>query len=354
MKKRRRVNKKRDWNLIKRIALVVLFLTVISAISCGAVIFIRGLNEKIVESQLNDEGWLAQHIKITKNSNLGKNIYSVNRPADVKIFDMVYQEVLQEKVDILLENNYSFSNPLMIYNLYGTNTLGLNIYFKTEDECELSYTIHVDNKEIPDFSKTLDNDSFNNLTKNHQYQLIGFVPGLKNKVTLELKDKDGKVIDTKKFTLDLTGVSVNAEEKLEVKDGDSEEELANGLYAMLGNDSDQQDYLALYDNDGILRMETEIRGYRSHRILFRNNKMYYSVSQSKIAEVNHLGQVTEIYNTGHYYLHHDYTFDDDGNLIVLANNRKKATEEDCIIKIDLDTKAVTEVIDFEEMFKSYV
>lgn len=354
MKKRRRVNKKRDWNLIKRIALVVLFLTVISAISCGAVIFIRGLNEKIVESQLNDEGWLAQHIKITKNSNLGKNIYSVNRPADVKIFDMVYQEVLQEKVDILLENNYSFSNPLMIYNLYGTNTLGLNIYFKTEDECELSYTIHVDNKEIPDFSKTLDNDSFNNLTKNHQYQLIGFVPGLKNKVTLELKDKDGKVIDTKKFTLDLTEVSVNAEEKLEVKDGDSEEELANGLYAMLGNDSDQQDYLALYDNDGILRMETEIRGYRSHRILFRNNKMYYSVSQSKIAEVNHLGQVTEIYNTGHYYLHHDYTFDDDGNLIVLANNRKKATEEDCIIKIDLDTKAVTEVIDFEEMFKSYV
>lgn len=354
MKKKKRVNKKRDWNLIKRVALVVLFLVIISVVSCGVVIFIRGLNEKIVESQLNDEAWLAQHIKITKNNNLGKNIYSVSRPIDVKVFDMVYQEVLQEKIDVLLEESYSFSNPLMIYNLYGTNTLGLNIYFKTEEESKLSYTIHVDDKEIPDFSRTLDNDSLNHLTKNHQYQLIGFVPGLKNEVTLELKDKDDKVIDTKKFTLDFTGISVNAEEKLEVKDGNSQEELTNGLYAMLGNDSDQQDYLALYDNDGILRMETEIRGYRSHRILFRNGKMYYSISQSKIAEVNPLGQVTEIYNTGHYYLHHDYTFDDDGNLIVLANNRKKKTEEDCIIKIDLDTKAVTEIIDFENMFKSYV
>ncbi len=354
MKKKKRVNKKRDWNLIKRVALVVLFLVIISVVSCGVVIFIRGLNEKIVESQLNDEAWLAQHIKITKNNNLGKNIYSVSRPIDVKVFDMVYQEVLQEKIDVLLEESYSFSNPLMIYNLYGTNTLGLNIYFKTEEESKLSYTIHVDDKEIPDFSRTLDNDSLNHLTKNHQYQLIGFVPGLKNEVTLELKDKDDKVIDTKKFTLDFTGISVNAEEKLEVKDGNSQEELTNGLYAMLGNDSDQQDYLALYDNDGILRMETEIRGYRSHRILFRNGKMYYSISQSKIAEVNPLGQVTEIYNTGHYDLHHDYTFDDDGNLIVLANNRKKKTEEDCIIKIDLDTKAVTEIIDFENMFKSYV
>lgn len=354
MKKKKRVNKKRDWNLIKRVALVVLFLVIISVVSCGVVIFIRGLNEKIVESQLNDEAWLAQHIKITKNNNLGKNIYSVSRPIDVKVFDMVYQEVLQEKIDVLLEESYSFSNPLMIYNLYGTNTLGLNIYFKTEEESKLSYTIHVDDKEIPDFSRTLDNDSLNHLTKNHQYQLIGFVPGLKNEVTLELKDKDDKVIDTKKFTLDFTGISVNAEEKLEVKDGNSQEELTNGLYAMLGNDSDQQDYLALYDNDGILRMETEIRGYRSHRILFRNGKMYYSISQSKIAELNPLGQVTEIYNTGHYDLHHDYTFDDDGNLIVLANNRKKKTEEDCIIKIDLDTKAVTEIIDFENMFKSYV
>lgn len=355
MKKRKKLNhEKRDWGLAKKIGLVVLFLLVISGLSYGAVVFIRGLNEKIVESQLNDEDWLSSNVRLVKNGSLGKNIYSVSKPDAVEVFDMVYQDVIQDKLDVLLEDEYSFDDPLMIYNLYGTNSLGLNLYFTTDQESEVSYTIHVDDKDIEDFSRTLSNGEEGNLTKNHAYQLIGLIAGEENDVTLTLKDKDGKTIDTKEFTVDLSDVVVNGEKKLEVTEGDSKEELTNGLYTMLGNDSDGQDYLALYDNDGILRMETEIIGYRAHRILFRNGKMYYSVSQTRIAEVNSLGQVTEIYRTGHYQLHHDYVFDDDGNLIVLANNTEKDTEEDCIIKIDLDTKAVTEVIDFEDMFSSYV
>ena len=355
MKKRKKLNhEKRDWGLAKKIGLVVLFLLVISGLSYGAVVFIRGLNEKIVESQLNDEDWLADNVEVVKNGSLGKNIYSVSKPDTVEVFDMVYQEVIQDKLDVLLEDEYSFDEPLMIYNAYGTNSLGLNLYFTTDVNREVSYTIHVDDKDINDFSRTLSNGEDGNVTKNHAYQLIGLIPGEENEVTLTLKDEAGKTIDTNEFTVDLSDVSVNAEKKLEVTEGDSKEELSNGLYSMLGNDSDEQDYLALYDNDGILRMETEIVGYRAHRILFRNGKMYYSVSQTRIAEVNPLGQVTEIYRTGHYQLHHDYVFDNDGNLIVLANNTEKETEEDCIIKIDLDTKAVTEVIDFEDMFESYV
>lgn len=355
MKKRKKLSKeKKDWGMIKKIGLVILFLLVIGGISYGVVVAVRSLNEKIVEAHLNDDAWLADHVKISKNTNLGKNIYSVSHPDEVEIFDMIYQEVVQDKLDVLLEDEYTFEKPLMIYNLYGTNTLGLNIYFTTNEACEVRYTIHVDDKDIEDFSRTLSNGEDGNVTTNHQYQLIGFIAGVENDVKLELLDKKGKVVATKEFTLDLSDVKVNGQKKLKVKEGDSKEELTDGLYSMLGNDSDDQDYLALYDNDGILRMETEIIGYRAHRILFKDNKMYYSISQTRIAEVNPLGQVTEIYRTGHYDLHHDYTFDDDGNLVVLANNTKKDTEEDCIIKIDLDTKAVTELIDFEDMFSSYV
>ena len=355
MKKRKKLNReKKDWGMAKKIGLVVLFLLVISAISYGVVVFVRGVNEKIVESQLNDEDWLADNVSITKNASLGENIYSVNRPAAVEVFDMIYQDAVQDKLDVLLEDDYTFDNPLMIYNLYGTNTLGLNLYFSTEEEAQLSYTIHVDDSGIADFSRTLFNGEDGNVTTSHAYQIIGLIAGEVNEVSLVLENEDGEEIDSKEITVDLTDINVNAQNKLTVEDGDSKQELTNGLYSMLGNDSDDQDYLALYDNDGILRMETEIIGYRAHRILFRNGKMYYSVSQTRIAEVNPLGQVTEIYRTGHYQLHHDYVFDNDGNLIVLANNTEKNTEEDCIIKIDLDTKAVTEVIDFEDMFKSYV
>ena len=355
MKAKKRINHdKRDWGVIKKIGLVVLFLVVICGVSYAAVMFIRGLNEKIVESQLNDEDWLSKNIKISKNESLGNNIYSVTRPSEVNSYDMVYQEVIQDKLDVLMEKEYSFEKPLIIYNAYGTNILGVNLYFTTDEEAKVSYNIHVDDKDVHDFSRELNNGEDENLTTDHSYQLIGFVPGEVNEVTLTLEDEDGEEISTKEFNVDLTDIEYNAEKKLKVKEGESKEELTDGLYTMLGNDSDGQDYLAIYDNDGILRMESEIVGYRAHRILFKDNKMYYSISQTKIAEVNPLGQVSNIYRTGHYDLHHDYVFDDDGNLVVLANNTKKDTEEDCIIKIDLDTKAVTELIDFEDMFQSYV
>lgn len=352
MKVKKRINNdKRDWGIIKKIGLVVLFLVVICGVSYSAVMFIRGLNEKIVESQLNDEDWLSENIKISKDKSLGKNIYAVSSPSEVSAYDMIYQEVIQDKLDVLMEDEYTFEKPLIVYNAYGTNILGVNLYFTVLEDATVSYNIHVDDKDINDFSRDLAN---NGDERNHSYQLIGFVPGEVNEVSLTLKDEDGEEVATKEFTVDLTDIEYNAQKKLKVKEGESKEELTDGLYTMLGNDSDGQDYLAIYDNDGILRMESEIVGYRAHRVLFKDNKMYYSISQTKIAEVNPLGQVSEIYHTGHYDLHHDYQFDDDGNLVVLANNTKKDTEEDCIIKIDLDTKAVTELIDFEDMFSSYV
>ena len=352
MKVKKRINNdKRDWGIIKKIGLVVLFLVVICGVSYSAVMFIRGLNEKIVESQLNDEDWLSENIKISKDKSLGKNIYAVSGPSEVSAYDMIYQEVIQDKLDVLMEDEYTFEKPLIVYNAYGTNILGVNLYFTVSEDATVSYNIHVDDKDINDFSRDLAN---NGDERNHSYQLIGFVPGEVNEVSLTLKDEDGEEVATKEFTVDLSDIEYNAQKKLKVKEGESKEELTDGLYTMLGNDSDGQDYLAIYDNDGILLMESEIVGYRAHRVLFKDNKMYYSISQTKIAEVNPLGQVSEIYRTGHYDLHHDYQFDDDGNLVVLANNTKKDTEEDCIIRIDLDTKAVTELIDFEDMFSSYV
>lgn len=113
MKKRKKLNKeKKDWGMVKKIGLVILFLLVICGISYGVVVAVRSLNEKIVEAHLNDEDWLADHVKISKNTNLGKNIYSVSHPEEVEIFDMVYQEVVQDKLDVLLEDEYTFENHL--------------------------------------------------------------------------------------------------------------------------------------------------------------------------------------------------------------------------------------------------
>lgn len=78
-----------------------------------------------------------------------------------------------------------------------------------------------------------------------------------------------------------------------------------------------------------------------------------SVSTHRMAAINHLGRIEHIYNLGNYIVHHDYQFDQDGNLILLATNEEKNSVEDCIIKVDVDSEEVSEVLDLEDLFKSY-
>lgn len=59
-------------------------------------------------------------------------------------------------------------------------------------------------------------------------------------------------------------------------------------------DSEEQAYMRLYDNYGIIRSEIPIVSYRSHRILFENNTMYFSISSTKIVGMEQTGYVSKI------------------------------------------------------------
>lgn len=293
--------------------------------------------------QINNTKWLKSHISLVKDNNLGSNIYAVKKDSHISLYNMKYQEIVDDQIVTLID---STQDMVVIYNPYGTNLCSVNIYLK-EEYNDVKYTITTSNKKIGDFSRNL-------LDKEKDYyQLIGLVPGSINTITLEMTNENGDV-QKNKFKIDLTDLDVNSSVIIDSEKGKSSSTLENGLYAILGNDSDESDYVSLYDNDGILRSEIPIIGYRAHNILFNDDKMYFSISQTKIAEINNMGKVERIFKTGKYQLHHDYTFDNDGNILVLANNTEKSTEEDCIIKIDINTMEISEVIDFEDMFKSYV
>lgn len=335
-----------EQNIIKRTIVIVLLS--ISIFLFGFAMKILG--DKIHLANTMDYEWLKSNVEIIKN----KDIYKVSKDDKIDIYNNNYRKVIEKKYNNKKKHNYKFNNPLLIYNLFGTNILSYNIYFNTKEDTYLKYEISVEDKKINTFERVLRNDSSNNLTREHEYQLIGFVPGYVNKLTLKLKNKDNVTINTKEIKIDLTNVKSNSQTFLDVENGTSKEELNSGLFTILGNDSDIKDYVALYDNDGVLRSEMPIIGYRAHNILFKDYNMYLSISQTKIAKIDRFGRVVYVYKTGNYFLHHDYTFDKDGNILVLANNQDKETEEDCIIKIDLNTKKVTEVLDMEDLFKSYV
>lgn len=133
----------------------------------------------------------------------------------------------------------------------------------------------------------------------------------------------------------------------------SADKLTDGLYVILGNDSSSMDFVYYYDNNGVLRGEVPLLGYRSHRLIFDENSMYYSISEKRLAQVNRLGQVTNVYNLGDYKLHHDYVFDENGNMLILATDTTQDSVEDIVLKLDVNSGEVTEVLDLEDLFGEY-
>ena len=184
--------------------------------------------------------------------------------------------------------------------------------------------------------------------------MIGLVSGMENTVTFTVTYEDGSVTV---YTYTTDEVEAAGEEAVQLDTEDvsenAAEELSSGLYVILGNDSDGLDFMYYYDNDGVLRGEVPLIGYRSHRLLFQDGLMYYSISETQIAAVNSLGMAETIYDTDTYELHHDYAFDADGNLLVLATDTESDSVQDQVIRIDRETGEITGELDLGALFPDY-
>lgn len=238
-------------------------------------------------------------------------------------------------------------------NPYGTNTTSLYVYFTTDDAVSVSYTVHADG--YADFTRTAYQES--QYQRTHEFQLLGLIPGKTNTITLTLTNADG---DARTHTITHRGASLLGNEEVQLestKTAETGENLGDGLYAILGNDSDEQDFMFYYDTNGVLRGEIPVLYYRSHRLLFDDDGlMWFSASTKHMVGMNRLGKLEKIYNLGSdYILHHDYALDDDGNIVMLATelNRSDNAVQDQVIKLDTTTGEVTGLLDFGEMFADY-
>ncbi|WP_289094464.1 aryl-sulfate sulfotransferase [uncultured Bifidobacterium sp.] len=237
---------------------------------------------------------------------------------------------------------------------YGTNTRSLYVYFTTEQPASVSYTVSAEG--YPDFSADAYEGADGPVTE-HEFLVLGLLPDVTNTITLSITDESGDVVERviERKGLGLLGTEeVRLEQPVTAADGT---ELGNGLYAILGDDSDEQDFMFYYDVNGVLRGEVPILFYRSHRLLFDDDGlMWFSVSTEKMAAMDRLGRLVRILDLGdRYILHHDYAFDADQNLVLLATelNRDDGCVQDQIIKLDTDTGEVTPLLDMGDMFPEY-
>ena len=243
-----------------------------------------------------------------------------------EIYDVDSQSAVREELDAEKgEKQYTADDMLVEYDPFGTNTQSLYVYFQTETPVSVSCTVHVEDEDIPDYTQQLTEDG--SYLLEHEYQVIGLVPDMENEITFTLAETDGQT-EEQTITYEMGSLLGQEAVQLETEEGDSGEEQEEGLYVVLGNDSDGLDFMYYYDNSGVLRGEVPIIGYRSHRLLFSEEGMYFSISETEMARMDELGQVTAVYDLGQYELHHDYVFDDDGNILLLATDTEQDSVED--------------------------
>lgn len=289
----------------------------------------------------------------------------------VATYNVEKQTAIKEQLDAeYAAGIYDEADPFVKADPFGTDTLSCYVRFATTDSVTVSYEVAGRKKtgdapKVAAFFRTP--RSGDTPATEHEFKVIGLIPNHKNTVTLTCAGQDG-TSRTSTFTVKTPALKGEEEERLAATAGESNTPLADGLFTILGNDSSKLDFMYLYDNEGQIRGEVPIIGYRSHRLLFPGDgSMIMSVSTTKMAQINAIGQVVNVWSTGDYELHHDYAFDDDGNLLILASHAgseadldidraaakdkgERVNVEDLIIKIDVNTGDVSLVVDLGDIF----
>lgn len=326
----------------KKIIIIVGIILLITLIIVGLFIYYESKKDDFY----NNEDWLNRNISLVE-SDINDEVLKVDAPKDISTYNMLYQKVVDNKINNTLTTNYyTLENPLMIYNPFKTNKNSVNIYFNTEKKVKIRYTVKADG--YSDFTRVVKNESEEEYNTEHSYQLIGFVMGSENTLIIETIDEESNV-ETYTYTLDLSDYESGVAKQLETN-LQKDQELTDGLFTILGNDNSNGDATYIYDNDGVLRGEIPIIGYRTAKILFDDNDIYMAVSERRIVKINKLGKIEEKYNLGKYKYHHDYVFDNENNLLILATDTEKDTCEDIIIRLNTETGEVDKVLDLEDLF----
>lgn len=260
------------------------------------------------------------------------------------------QRLAQSLMTMMDGGEFTMEAPLAVLNPFGTGSNGLYLYFNTDTNCQIRYTVTTEDESIPAYTATA--NSAQEFGKVQEFLLIGLVPGLENEVTLEAVNRQGEVKQSFTFTIQMPETTSGHANRLEATEGDSTAEMSDGLFCAMGL-SDYYGYTFFFDNDGILRYEMLLDGYHSDRILSLGDQILACVGSNKIARISRIGQVLQVYDLGRFELHHDFNWGPDGELVALATNTEGETVEDQLISIDMESGEVTLLVDFSALMNSY-
>lgn len=268
-----------------------------------------------------------------------KEVYSVKKSAEI-----------EENITTIKENrSFSLENALWAYNPYGTNGNAMYVYFTTGGNCYCRYTISVKDDKIPDFTRTAYTLNAKNVTKEHEYQLIGLVPGEKNYITMRLYNANDELSEVKYFSFDVPKSETGAEVILDSEKGKSSKTvISNGLYVVF--EERKKDAILLYDNSGVLRSELPTKNYVGRNLESVYDTLLYASAKNELVQVNRLGQVMKVMSMPGYEMTNEFAYDGYGNVFAIATAiGKRETPDSKVVKVQLESGKIKEMIDMDTL-----
>jgi len=268
------------------------------------------------------------------DSEISQEVKKVQVSGNYSIFDVDFQNAVLDKIYSQLDD-VSIENPFLIYNPFGTNANAINIYFNEKIE-NMSYTVSVEG--YNDYVGQLQVD------ENDGYQIIGLIAGEVNQLILNVDNLSYT------YTLLMPKTESDIDNQIEVSEGTSQEEISDGLFAMMGKET--RSNIFLYDNNGVLRSELIVDNtkYRTDRLLNIDGQLVYTYNKEGFVFVNRQGMIEKIIDLDGYYMHHDFIYDEENhNLLILANKNDADTIEDIIVSLNLETGKVKELVDMKDL-----
>ena len=329
--------KKKKLSRKKLAVIMILGICVLAAAAYGIYRWI--VNDQMSEETQKRESWAVETGELLeKDSDTRVNIYESATASDIEIYQIQPAEVEKD--------NFTY------YNMDVQNRLEESLETL---KAEGGYTLENQNQEIQDFQAQANAGD----TAQKEFLIIGLVPGENCQVTVSLTDSQGDTVREATFETEVPQTASGYDTILEYTQGDSEEELTGGLYYTLGTQG-YYGHMFFYDNEGVMRYEMLLDGYKADRILTEGSDIIFCdiifcVSADQIGRMNPLGQVVRLYETKGYDMHHDFNWGDEGKLLVLAT-KKNALDDgvmDRILEIDMETGDVTEIIDLRDVFPAY-
>lgn len=284
-------------------------------------------------------------------SGVNKNVITYNKKNIKDIYDVEKSAEIAKQLNNLRElSEYNFESPLISYNPFGTVENSLYISFHSEKKGYVQYTISVEDKDIPDFTRTCLNADGDKATKDHEITLAGLVPGMKNYIVMRLYGQHDEVLEEMYYTIEMKESRYGSPEKIEWEKGRSKEQISNGLYVVSGKGGKKgKRCISLYDNSGILRGEIPVLADMPEKIIYVYDNMLYACDKNVVVQVSTKGQVMYRYDMPSHTMQGAYTYDGFGNLYVIASKNNKKSVNDAVLEVGLTTGEVAEVADFTEL-----